>query len=90
MVQEPVSIELRPGVVTLRLELKVTATQQELTVHENPAPVLSTDSSANASSLVLSGKDLDLLADNPEDMSADLQALAGPAAGPLGFYSSSN
>lgn len=84
MAQEPVSIELKPGAVALMLELKVIATQQELTVHENPGPILSTDSSANASSLVLSGKDLDSLADSPEDMNADLQALAGPAAGPDG------
>ena len=85
MAQEPISIELRPAsAVTLRLELKVIAAQQELTVHENPAPALSTDSSANASSLVLSGKDLDALGDDPEDMSTDLQALAGPAAGPDG------
>ncbi len=84
MAQEPISIELKPGAVTQRLELKVMAAQQELTVQENPGPVLSTDSSANASSLVLSGKDLDSLADDPENMSADLQALAGPAAGPDG------
>jgi hypothetical protein len=84
MAQEPVSIELRPGVQTLRLELRVRATQQELKIEENSGPVLSTDASANASSFVLSGKDLNALADSPEDMSADLQALAGPAAGPDG------
>jgi hypothetical protein len=82
--QEPVSIDLRPGIQSLRLELRVKATQQELTVQENPGPALTTDSAGNASSLVLSGKDLDAVADNPEDMSADLQALAGPAAGPSG------
>ena len=84
MTQEPLLIDLKSGVQTLSLELRVKAAQQELTVQENPGPVLSTDSSANASSLVLSGKDLDALADDPEDMSADLQALAGPAAGPDG------
>lgn len=84
LAQEPVSIDLKPGVQTLRLELKVKATQQEMTVQENPGPVLSTDSSSNASSLVLSGKDLNALADDPENLSQDLQALAGPAAGPDG------
>jgi hypothetical protein len=83
MEQEPVLMDLKPGVQTVKLELKVRATQQ-LTVQENPGPELSTDSSANASSLVLTGKDLNALADDPEDMSADLQALAGPAAGPDG------
>lgn len=84
MSQEPVSIDLKPGVQTLKLELKVTAAQQELTVRDNPGVGLSTDSSANANSLVLSGKDLNALADNPEDMASDLQALAGPSAGPDG------
>jgi hypothetical protein len=60
MAQEPVPIDLKPGIQTLRLELRVKATQQELKVQENPGPELSTDSSANASSLALSGKDLNI------------------------------
>ena len=84
MAQEPVSVDLKPGIQTLPLELRVKAAQQNLTVQENPSPTLSTDSTSNASSLVLSGNDLNALADDPEDMSADLQALAGPAAGPDG------
>jgi hypothetical protein len=82
--QSPVSVTLRQGVQTLRLELKVAATKQQLTVEENSKPVLSTESSSNASALVLKGKDLDALADDPEDLATDLQALAGPAAGPGG------
>lgn len=35
----------------------------------------------NASALVLRGKDLESLADDPEELGADLQALAGPSAG---------
>jgi hypothetical protein len=84
LAQEPVSIELKPGPQTLKLELRVTAAQQEVKVNEDSGPVVSTDSSGNASSLVLSGKDLNTLADDPENMSEDLQALAGPAAGPDG------
>lgn len=84
LAQEPVPIDLKAGTQTLRLELRVKATQQELTVQENPGPTLSTDSASNASSLVLSGKDLNALGDDPENMSQDLQALAGPAAGPDG------
>src|SRR5213075_3338546 len=42
------------------------------------------DSSNNASAVVLRGADLDALSDNPNDLAADLQALAGPAAGPNG------
>jgi len=39
---------------------------------------------ANASAIVLRGADLDALSDNPDDLAADLAALAGPAAGPNG------
>jgi hypothetical protein len=34
--------------------------------------------------VVLRGEDLDALSDNPTDLAADLEALAGPAAGPNG------
>src|SRR5205823_9170255 len=39
---------------------------------------------ANASAVVVRGSDLDALSDNPDDLMVDLQALAGPAAGPNG------
>src|ERR1035438_5156677 len=48
------------------------------------APALSTDSSSNASAVVLRGDDLQALSDDPDDLAADLQALAGPSAGPNG------
>ena len=38
----------------------------------------------NASAVVLKGEDLASIADSPEDMLSDLQALAGPSAGPSG------
>ena len=49
-----------------------------------PSPPSALDASANASAVVLRGTDLDALSDNPDDLAADLQALAGPAAGPNG------
>jgi len=82
--EQPVAITLKRGPQTLRLELKVAATRQQTTVQENSGPALSTESANNASALVLQGKDLSTLADDPEDLAADLQALAGPAAGPGG------
>ena len=82
--EQPVAITLKKGLQTLRLELKVAVTQQQMTVQDNPGPTLSTDSANNASALVLQGKDLSALADDPEDLATDLQALAGPAAGPGG------
>src|SRR5665213_2495736 len=45
---------------------------------------LELDPSKNAGQLVLSGQDLDMLSDDPDDLQNDLMALAGPAAGPNG------
>src|SRR5207237_2749697 len=38
----------------------------------------------NASGIVISGKDLEALPDDPDELEQDLQALAGPSAGPNG------
>ncbi len=80
----PVPVTLKQGVQTLRLEVKVTAVQEQVTVQDNSGPDLSTESANNASALVLKGKDLETLADDPEDLATDLQSLAGPSAGPGG------
>ncbi len=57
-------------------------TQEEVTV-AGEAP-LSTEAANNADALVLRGNDLDALPDDPDDLAAALQALAGPSAGPSG------
>jgi len=75
---------LRAGSQILNLQLNVAAEKQEVTVEESGAPAVSTDAASNASATVLRGSDLDALSDNPDDLAADLQALAGPAAGPNG------
>lgn len=45
---------------------------------------VSTDADANKDAQVLKGKDLDALPDDPDELAAALQALAGAAAGPNG------
>jgi carboxypeptidase family protein len=80
---EPVRIALSAGARTLNLQLKLAATRQEITVQENDAAV-STDAASNASAVTIKGSDLDALSDDPEDLQSDLQALAGPSAGPSG------
>jgi Carboxypeptidase regulatory-like domain len=82
--QQPVEITLRAGPQTLRLELKVVIAQQQTTVQGDAGTSVNTESANNASALVLRGKDLQALADDPEDLATDLQALAGPSAGPGG------
>jgi hypothetical protein len=80
----PVQLSLSAGVHVANLQLNVAATSQQLTVKENAAPAVTTESGANASALVMQGEDLKSLGDDPEDLAADLQALAGPSAGPSG------
>ena len=51
---------------------------------DGQAAQVSVDADSNASSTVLKGKDLDALSDDPDELSSELSALAGPAAGPNG------
>ncbi len=55
---------------------KVDVTEQGTGVDTNPAN--------NTGAIILSGKDLDALPDDPDELQTDLEALAGPSAGPNG------
>src|SRR6267154_3204143 len=66
------------------IRLSVVMEQQEFTVKEDDAPSVSVSSANNASAVTLQGDDLQALSDDPTDLEADLQALAGPSAGPSG------
>lgn len=66
----------------LDVKLNVTIEEQQVTV-ANEAPV-STEPENNADQVVLRGQDLDSLPDDPDELAAALQALAGPSAGPNG------
>jgi hypothetical protein len=82
--RQPGKISLKAGAQTLNIILSVATEKQEVTVAENAGPTVSTEAANNASAMVLRGTDLNALSDNPDDLLADLQALAGPAAGPSG------
>jgi hypothetical protein len=84
VLRQPAKITAKAGPQTLNLLLNVAADKQELTVEENGGPTVSTEAANNTSAVVITGSDLDALSDNPDDLMADLQALAGPAAGPNG------
>src|SRR5260370_25326052 len=78
---QPATVEINGGATaTLNLQLRVTLEKQEVTVQENSRPMITTDPSHNSHALILRGADLDALSDDPDDLQADLQALAGPAA----------
>jgi len=66
----------------LNLTLKIATI--ETTVKVNADNPVSTDANNNANQQVISGKDLDALPDDPDDLAAALQALAGPSMGPNG------
>src|SRR3989441_7209378 len=63
-------------------QLAVTIEEQRVTVDDMRS--LSADPSSNKSARVISGKDLNMLSDDPNQLAAELDALAGPAAGPSG------
>src|SRR6266568_3400838 len=69
--RQPVNISLKIAVI-------------ESQVRVNADTPLSTDAANNANQTVISGRDLDALPDDPDELAAALQALAGPSIGPNG------
>jgi hypothetical protein len=69
--------------LTLDAKMEIQSQQQEVQVTAQTAQV-SVDADSNASSTVIKGKDLDALSDDPDELSSELTALAGPSAGPNG------
>ena len=65
---------------TLDLTLRVTI-EEKVTVADT---AVSTEATNNANQTVIGGKDLDALPDDPDELAAALQALAGPSVGPNG------
>ncbi|MGB9079054.1 MAG: carboxypeptidase regulatory-like domain-containing protein, partial [Terracidiphilus sp.] len=77
-------IEVLPGKdVQENVTLQLPVEQQQVEVSEDSLGV-STGADNNASSIVIKGKDLDALSDDPDELQSELTALAGPAAGPNG------
>jgi hypothetical protein len=71
-------------VLSVDVHLELQASKQEVTVASDAVGTVSVDPANNAGQLVLKGDDLEALPDDPDDLAADLQALAGPSAGPNG------
>lgn len=76
-----VDLKAGPG-LSLDLTLKVTIEEQKVTI-AGETPV-NTEATGNANQIVISGKELDALPHDPDELAAVLQALAGPSAGPNG------
>ncbi len=65
--------------VTMTIEVETTKVQVSDT-----APTVDVNPSSNAGAIVISGKELEALPDDPDELQSDLEALAGPSAGPSG------
>jgi hypothetical protein len=80
----PARVVITGGTVRLDIRLAIEARQDSVKVQDDAAPAVGVDTTSNASGITMKGEDLQALADDPEDLQADLQALAGPSAGPSG------
>ena len=58
--------------------------EQQNVVVTDETPTVNVEASGNANAIVLKGKDLDALSDDPDELSNEFSALAGPSAGPNG------
>lgn len=67
----------------LDIPLEILVKEEAVDVSADAARV-NTNPDSNASTMVISGKDLDALSDDPDELQSELQALAGPSAGPNG------
>jgi Carboxypeptidase regulatory-like domain len=69
--------------LTIDIRLALEVEKEKVTVSAE-APTVNVNPENNAGAIVISGKALDALSDDPDELQSDLQALAGPSAGPNG------
>ena len=77
-------VEVAAGqVAQFNISLDINVQKEKVNVQEG-TPEIDVNPASNASAIVLSGKDLEALPDDPDELQSDLEALAGPSAGPNG------
>ena len=67
----------------LNVSLSIEVEQQKIQVSDT-SPTVDVNPASNAGAIVISGKELEALPDDPDELQSDLEALAGPSAGPNG------
>lgn len=67
----------------LNAQLSIEVQQEKVEVTDSTTKV-DVNPANNAGAVVLQGKDLEALSDDPDELESELQALAGPSAGPNG------
>jgi hypothetical protein len=79
------AVEIAAGQVQkLDARLNIETQEEKVMVTDQAATTLDVNPASNAGAIVLQGKDLEALSDDPDELQSDLQALAGPSAGPNG------
>ncbi|MGB6782757.1 MAG: carboxypeptidase regulatory-like domain-containing protein, partial [Terracidiphilus sp.] len=77
-------IVLGPGQIKrVDISMAIATAQQNVEVTDETRQV-NVEAGGNVSAIVLKGKDLDALSDDPDELQNELTALAGPSAGPNG------
>ena len=71
--------QAQPFDIVLNIEV-----QQEHVSVEGQTNNVEVSSAENSSQIVIKGKDLEALSDDPDELQSELEALAGPSAGPNG------
>ncbi len=70
---------------SLRVNIPLALEEQQEKVFVNDTTTqVDVNPTNNANTIVLQGKDLEALSDDPDELESELQALAGPSAGPNG------
>jgi len=67
----------------LNVVMAIEVEQQKIQVSDT-APTVDVNPANNAGAITITGKELEALPDDPDELLTDLQALAGPSAGPNG------
>lgn len=76
------NVVIEPGqALVLDLQLTISSEKQQVVVH-GQAPHLEVAPESNASAVVISGKGIDALSNDPDELQSQLAALAGPSVGP--------
>jgi hypothetical protein len=78
------TVQLAAGQIKrVDIAMAIQAEQQSVTVTDE-SPAVNIEAGGNANAIVIKGKDLEALSDDPDELSNELTALAGPSAGPNG------
>ena len=77
------SVTVADQPLRLNVSMSIEVQAQKVQVSDT-APTVDVNPSNNAGAITISGKELEALPDDPDELQSDLEALAGPSAGPNG------